>query len=278
MTLLQLLRAQYNRPRGSLNPDGWMDVGTTMVRSMQDVSTELRANVRVNVLRRGFSGFVASFADITGPADDMIEYWKQSVPGLSQRLEDLASKLSTFPGHRGRWSLRSMVDGDKNTIIDMFESDDVYTGSTCEFQGERVLDMYLTCAIFLHSRRKCALPRSNKSDKYGLWAAYNDLFPESAQVIILSAKRPASVTSGGDEEAPPKQRARRAPAPSGAAAAASLEKLHESVKCMHSELSECKEMLHRLVPGNATHHLEALQDAQDGPLLRLTAGTQEEDA
>lgn len=145
---------------------------------------ELRARIRVNVIQKMYNGFVSSFQSVTLDPDDIIQGWMSEVPGFSDKIEGyVEQKNSVDFKYTGKWSLKNMSCLDRNSIISMFDSDDVYTGDECEFCGPNVVDMYVVCAIFLYSRKRLKLPKTKKSDKFGLWAAFCELFSDTAANI-----------------------------------------------------------------------------------------------
>lgn len=145
---------------------------------LRDQTIQLRANIRVNVIQRMFNGFVSSFKSAEADSEELIQYWFQTVPGLRQRFADYVHRKSEV-GAGVKASLRTLSASDKNRVVDMFESEDAYEGTDCEFAGPRRLDMYVMCVLFLFSRRKQSLPKTKKADRHGLWVAFKDMFPDT---------------------------------------------------------------------------------------------------
>lgn len=161
-------------------------------------SAALRANIRVSVIQRMYSGFLHAFRAVTADSNDVIEYWLDTVPGFRERIESYVERRDAHQDgkYASKWSVRSMLPTDRNKIVGFFESSDAFEGEDCNFVGPNVLDMYVTCAIFLHARsgKRHTLPKSKKSDKYGLWIGFCDLFAATAETLIAAAGAEKSQT------------------------------------------------------------------------------------
>lgn len=178
--------------------------------ALDEQSIALRANIRMNVIQRMYNGFVMAFQAVNADTEDMIRHWMSCVPGMEERINSYVARKDAMraKGYATKWSLRGMTSEDKNKIVSLFEKRESFEeGERCEFSGGQIIDMYVVCSMYLYARtgKRFSMPKNKKSDRFGLWIAFCDMFPATAATMVKDQQNDDDDNNQG---AQPKKRSR----------------------------------------------------------------------